>query len=193
MTEVFVMEASSASVFRMNRPRYNVIGLSDAVLLAPWWRRPALVKNRRLPRRVITLSTRRMPNGPKAFFRKAGYSMVCAVTPRKLQTTALFGEGFEGIEPTGEHHRGVVFEAGTPSHGQRWWPALFSAERLADADYTPHSQHAINNRLSAVQYCHSGYKSDEDGEDEFTNGVDICGDRETLGLSVIGNFVVVAV
>lgn len=36
------------------------------------------------------------------------------------------------------------------------------------------------------EYCHPGYYSTLDTEDEFTNGVDICGSRAVVGNAVIG-------
>ncbi|CAM9165509.1 unnamed protein product [Scytosiphon promiscuus] len=39
------------------------------------------------------------------------------------------------------------------------------------------------------EYCHPDYDSSLDSEQEFTNGVNICGERSLLGHSVIGGFV----
>lgn len=39
-----------------------------------------------------------------------------------------------------------------------------------------------------LEYCHVNYNSDDAGEDEYTSGIDICGDRTVLGSSVIGEY-----
>eukprot|EP00903_Cladosiphon_okamuranus_P006180 g6077.t1 len=39
------------------------------------------------------------------------------------------------------------------------------------------------------EYCHPDYYDDIDEERDFTNGVDICGDRSLTGLAVIGGYV----
>ncbi|CAM9759383.1 unnamed protein product [Scytosiphon promiscuus] len=39
------------------------------------------------------------------------------------------------------------------------------------------------------EYCHDGYSSDDEGEDAFTAGVDICGSSQLIGSAVMGGYV----
>lgn len=62
-----------------------------------------------------------------------------------------------------------------------------AADRYGDCDGASRSGYTF----PVFEYCHQSYDSTEEGEEVYTDGIDICGSRSVIGNAVIGKGIMV--